>query len=255
MATIERGATMTARTALVTGGTGGIGTAICRRLADMGHRVATNYRNEEKARAWQQQLKADGYDIALAQGDVSSSEEAEAMVRDIEQQLGPVEILVNNAGITRDGTFHKMTPQQWTEVINTNLNSVYYMTRPVIEGMRERKWGRVIQISSINGQKGQYGQANYAAAKAGMHGFTISLAQENARFGITVNTVSPGYIGTDMVMAVPEDVRNKIVAQIPTGRLGDPAEIAYAVGFFIPDEASWITGANLSANGGQYMGW
>jgi acetoacetyl-CoA reductase len=246
---------MTARTALVTGGTGGIGTAICKRLADMGHRVATNYRNEEKARAWQQQLKDDGYDIALAQGDVSSSEEAEAMVRNIEQQLGPVEILVNNAGITRDGTFHKMTPQQWTEVINTNLNSVYYMTRPVIEGMRERKWGRVIQISSINGQKGQYGQANYAAAKAGMHGFTISLAQENARFGITVNTVSPGYIGTDMVMAVPEDVRNKIVAQIPTGRLGDPAEIAYAVGFFIPDEASWITGANLSANGGQYMGW
>jgi len=246
---------MTARTALVTGGTGGIGTAICKRLADMGHRVATNYRNEDKARAWQRQLKTDGYDIALAQGDVSSSEEAEAMVRNVEQQLGPVDILVNNAGITRDGTFHKMTPHQWTEVINTNLNSVYYMTRPVIEGMRERKWGRVIQISSINGQKGQYGQANYAAAKAGMHGFTISLAQENARFGITVNTVSPGYIGTDMVMAVPEEVRNKIVAQIPTGRLGNPAEIAYAVGFFIPDEASWITGANLSANGGQYMGW
>ena len=152
------------------------------------------------------------------------------MVREVEQQLGPVDILVNNAGITRDRTFHKMTPHQWTEVINTNLNSVFNMTRPVIEGMRERKWGRVIQISSINGQKGQYGQANYAAAKAGMHGFTISLAQENARFGITVNTVSPGYIGTDMVMAVPEEVRNKIVAQIPTGRLGNPDEIAYAVG-------------------------
>ncbi|MCL1633936.1 beta-ketoacyl-ACP reductase [Luteimonas sp. SX5] len=246
---------MTPRIALVTGGTGGIGTAIVKRLADLGHKVATNYRNEEKARAWQQQLKDQGYDITLAKGDVSSPEEAEALVREVESKLGPVDILVNNAGITRDTTFHKMTPQQWNEVINTNLNSVYNMTRPVIEGMRDRKWGRVIQISSINGQKGQYGQANYAAAKAGMHGFTISLAQENARFGITVNTVSPGYIGTDMVMAVPEEVRNKIVAQIPTGRLGSPEEIAYAVAFFIPDEASWITGANLSANGGQYMGW
>jgi acetoacetyl-CoA reductase len=182
-------------------------------------------------------------------------DEAAGIVRQVEEQLGPVDILVNNAGITRDTTFHKMRPEQWTEVINTNLNSVYNMTRPVIEGMRERRWGRVIQIASINGQKGQYGQANYAAAKAGMHGFTISLAQENAKLGITVNTVSPGYIGTDMVMAVPEEVRNKIVAQIPTGRLGSPEEIAYAVAFFIPDEAAWITGANLSANGGQYMGW
>ena len=246
---------MTTRVALVTGGTGGIGTAICRQLASLGHKVATNYRNEEKAKAWQAQMQADGCSVALAPGDVSSPEQAEAMVREVERQLGPVDILVNNAGITRDTTFHKMTPTQWSEVINTNLNSVYNMTRPVIEGMRERRWGRVIQISSINGQKGQYGQANYAAAKAGMHGFTISLAQDNARFGITVNTVSPGYIGTDMVMAVPEDVRNKIVAQIPTGRLGRPDEIAYAVAFFIPDEASWITGANLSANGGQYMGW
>ncbi len=227
---------MTPRIALVTGGTGGIGTAIVKRLADLGHKVATNYRNEEKAKAWQEQMKAAGYDVTLVKGDVGSPEEAEALVRAVEAELGPVDILVNNAGITRDTTFHNMT-------------------RPVIEGMRERKWGRVIQISSINGQKGQYGQANYAAAKAGMHGFTISLAQENARFGITVNTVSPGYIGTDMVMAVPEDVRAKIVAQIPTGRLGSPEEIAYAVAFFIPDEASWITGANLSANGGQYMGW
>ena len=177
------------------------------------------------------------------------------MVRQVEESLGPVEILINNAGITRDGTFHKMTAEQWQDVVNTNLNSVFNVTRPVINGMRERKWGRIVQISSINGQKGQYGQANYAAAKAGMHGFTISLAQENARHGITVNTVSPGYIGTDMVMAVPEEVREKIVAQIPTGRLGTPEEIAYAVAFFLPEEAGWITGANLAANGGQYMGW
>jgi acetoacetyl-CoA reductase len=246
---------MEQRVALVTGGTGGIGTAICMRLAGLGHKVATNYRNAEKAHAWQAKLRGHGIDVVLAPGDVSSPESAEAMVREVERQLGPVDILVNNAGITRDTTFHKMTPQQWREVIDTNLNSVFNVTRPVIEGMRARKWGRIIQISSINGQKGQYGQANYAAAKAGMHGFTISLAQENAKFGITVNTVSPGYIATDMVMAVPEDVRNKIVAQIPTGRLGKPEEIAYAVAFFIPEDAGWITGANLSANGGQYMGW
>jgi acetoacetyl-CoA reductase len=246
---------MQSRIALVTGGTGGIGTSIVKRLAGMGHKVATNYRNEEKAKAWQAQMRAEGFDVALAKGDVSSAEEAEAMVREIESQLGPVEILVNNAGITRDTTFHRMTPQQWNDVIGTNLNSCFNVTRQVIEGMRDRKWGRIVQISSINGQKGQYGQANYAAAKAGMHGFTISLAQENARFGITVNTVCPGYIATDMVMAVPEEVRNKIIAQIPTGRLGSPEEIAYAVAFFVPEEAGWITGANLSANGGQYMGW
>ncbi|QCO67831.1 beta-ketoacyl-ACP reductase [Luteimonas yindakuii] len=246
---------MTARVALVTGGTGGIGTAICKRLHDAGHRVATNYRDEGRARDWQERMRSAGYEVVLAQGDVASPEQCEAMVRQVERELGPVDILVNNAGITRDTTFHKMSPQQWREVIDTNLNSVFNVTRPVIEGMRERKWGRIVQISSINGQKGQYGQANYAAAKAGMHGFTISLAQENARFGITVNTVSPGYIGTDMVMAVPEAVREKIVAQIPTGRLGTPEEIAYAVAFFLPEEAAWITGANLSANGGQYMGW
>jgi acetoacetyl-CoA reductase len=246
---------MESRAAFVTGGTGGIGTAIICRLARMGHRVATNYRDEGKALAWQQRMKDQGFDVALARGDVSSPEDAEQMVREAERQIGSIDILVNNAGITRDTTFHKMTFQQWDDVIRTNLHSVFNVTRPVIDGMRERKWGRIVQISSINGQKGQYGQANYAASKAGMHGFTISLAQENAKFGVTVNTVSPGYIGTDMVMAVPEEVRNKIVAQIPTGRLGTPDEIAYAVAFFVPDEASWITGANLSANGGQYMGW
>jgi len=230
---------MTSRVALVTGGTGGIGTAIVKRLADMGHKVATNYRNEEKARAWQDKMKSEGYDIALVKGDVTSPEEAEAMVREVETTLGPVDILVNNAGITRDGTFHKMKADQWGDVINTNLNSVFNVTRPVIEGMRERKWGRVIQISSINGLKGQYGQANYAAAKAGMHGFTIS----------------PGYIATDMVMAVPEEVRAKIVADIPTGRLGTPEEIAYGVGFLADEQASWITGSNLDINGGHHMGW
>ena len=246
---------MTARVALVTGGTGGIGTAICKRLADMGHRVATNYRNAEKARAWQAQMKADGYDMTIVPGDVTSPDEAEAMIKTVEQTLGPVEILVNNAGITRDGTFHKMTAQQWQDVINTNLNSVFNVTRPVIEGMRTRKWGRIIQISSINGLKGQYGQANYAAAKAGMHGFTISLARENAKLGITVNTLSPGYIATDMVMAVPEEVRAKIVADIPTGRLGTPEEIAYGVAFLAAEEAGWITGSNLDINGGHHMGW
>jgi len=246
---------MSKRIALVTGGTGGIGTAIVRRLAQMGHQVATNFRNEEKARAWQKALADDGIDATIVPGDVATPDAARDMVAAVEKALGPVDILVNNAGITRDTTFHRMSAEQWHEVINTNLNSCFNVTRPVIEGMRERKWGRIVQIASINGQKGQYGQANYAAAKAGMHGFTISLAQENARFGITVNTVSPGYIATDMVMAVPEEVREKIIAQIPTGRLGKPDEIAYAVGFFVPEEAAWITGANLSANGGQYMGW
>lgn len=246
---------MTARTVLVTGGTGGIGTAICKRLADAGHRVATNYRNEAKALAWQSAMKAQGYDFTIAKGDVTSPEEAADMVRQIEQALGPVDILVNNAGITRDGTFHRMSAEQWNDVINTNLNSCFNVTRPVIEGMRERKWGRIIQISSINGLKGQYGQANYAAAKAGMHGFTISLARENARLGVTVNTVSPGYVATDMVMAVPEEVRAKIVADIPTGRLGKPEEVAYAVAFLASEEAAWITGSNLDINGGHHMGW
>jgi acetoacetyl-CoA reductase len=246
---------MTSRVALVTGGTGGIGSAICERLARAGHRVATNFRSEEKAKAWQQAMRAKGLDMTIVPGDVGDPDSAAAMVRAVEAALGPVEILVNNAGITRDTTFHKMTALQWQEVINTNLNSCYNVTRAVIDGMRAAKWGRIVQISSINGQKGQYGQANYAASKAGMHGFTISLAQENAKLGITVNTVSPGYVATEMVMAVPEEVRAKIAAQIPVGRLGEPDEIAYAVAFLVAEEAAWITGANLSINGGHYMGW
>jgi len=246
---------MTQRTALVTGGTGGIGTAIVRYLARQGHRVATNFRDEARAAAWREDMIRDGIDVVMVPGDVSDPVSAEAMVRGVEDLAGPVEILVNNAGITRDTTFHKMDYQQWTEVVNTNLNACFNVTRPVIEGMRSRQWGRIVQISSINGQKGQYGQANYAAAKAGVHGFTISLAQENARFGITVNTVSPGYVGTDLVMAVPEDIRAKIIAQIPVGRLGRPEEIAHAVAFLTSEDSSWITGSNLAINGGHYMGW
>jgi len=246
---------MTQRTALVTGGTGGIGSAIIRYLANQGHRVATNYRDQAKADAWREKMASEGIEVCMVQGDVSDPASCEAMVKAIEEKCGPIEILVNNAGITRDTTFHKMGYEQWTDVINTNLNSCFNVTRAVIEGMRSRKWGRVVQIASINGQKGQYGQANYAAAKAGMHGFTISLAQENAKFGITVNTVSPGYVATDMVMAVPEEVRQKIEAQIPVGRLGKPEEIAHAVAFLTGEETCWVTGANLSINGGQYMGW
>lgn len=246
---------MTQRTALVTGGTGGIGTAIVRYLAKQGHKVVTNYRDEAKAQAWHKAMTQEGIEVTMVSGDVADPASCENMIQAIHQKAGSVDILVNNAGITRDTTFHKMTYQQWMDVVNTNLNACFNVTRPIIEDMRTRKWGRIVQISSINGQKGQYGQANYAAAKAGMHGFTISLAQENARFGITVNTVSPGYVATDMVMAVPEEVREKIVAQIPVGRLGKPEEIAHAVAFFTTEESSWITGANLSINGGHYMGW
>lgn len=246
---------MTSRVALVTGGTGGIGTAICRQLHALGHRVATNYRDADKARRWQLAMQGDGIEVSLFPGDIADTAQSAALVAAVEQALGPVEILINNAGITRDTTFHRMQAEQWHEVINTNLNSVFNVTRPVIEGMRRRGWGRVIQISSINGLKGQYGQANYAAAKAGMHGFTISLARENAAFGITVNTISPGYVATDMVMAVPEEVRAKIIAEIPTGRLGRPEEIAYAVAFLVAEQAAWITGSNLDINGGHHMGW
>lgn len=244
---------MTSRVALVTGGTGGIGTAICQRLADQGHRVATNYRDEAKARAWQQAMTERGYSVSIFPGDVSDPDSAEALVRAVEAELGPVEILVNNAGITRDTTFHRMRADQWHDVINTNLNSVFNVTRPVIEGMRRRGWGRVIQISSINGLKGQYGQANYAAAKAGIIGFSKSLAKEIGSRGVTVNVVAPGFIDTDMTKALPEEARTALINDIALERLGSPEDIAHAVAFLAGPAAGYITGETLHVNGGMYM--
>ena len=241
------------KTALVTGGTGGIGAAICLKLADSGAKVATNYRNEEKARKWQEEVKAKGYDIKIYQADVSDFDACAGLVKQVNSDLGPVDILVNNAGVTKDSTFRKMTKDQWDTVMKINLDSLYNVTKHVIEGMMERGWGRVINISSINGQKGQLGQTNYSASKAGMHGFTMSLAQEVARKGVTVNTVSPGYIATDMVMAVPEDIRKQIIAGIPVGRLGTSEEVAAMVDFLVSDEAGFTTGADFSMNGGQHM--
>lgn len=244
---------MTPRVALVTGGTGGIGTAICRKLAGLGHRVATNYRDPVRARAWQQRMADEGVDIALVQGDVRYPEQAQAMVDEVTATLGPVDILINNAGITRDTTFHKMDAAQWNEVIDTNLSSVFNMTRPVIAGMRARRWGRIVQISSINGQKGQYGQANYAAAKAGIIAFSKSLAKEIGSRGVTVNVVAPGFIDTDMTKALPEDARAALLGQIALGQLGEPADIADAVAFLAGPGAKYITGETLHVNGGMYM--
>jgi acetoacetyl-CoA reductase len=239
--------------ALVTGGTGGIGSEICKRLADDGMRVATSYRNEQKALKWLEERKAEGYNFAIYQADVGNYPDCEAMIRQVEQDLGPIDVLVNNAGITKDTTLRKMKPDQWQAVIKSDLDSVYNMTQPVIQGMIERGFGRVINISSINGQKGQIGQANYSAAKAGIHGFTKAVAQEVARKGVTVNTVSPGYVATEMVMAVPEEIRQQIIAQIPVGRLGKPEEIAGAVAYLCSEEAAFVTGSDLSINGGQHM--
>ncbi len=241
------------RVALVTGATGGLGTAMCKKLHEEGYRVIGNYRNAAKAKDWLDKLHAEGYAIDAYEGDVTSYESIGQMVQKIEQEVGPIDILVNNAGITRDTTFRKMTPEQWHDVINTNLTSVFNCTRHVINGMIERGFGRIINISSVNGQRGQIGQANYSAAKAGMHGFTKTLAMEVANKGITVNTISPGYIGTDMVMAVREDIRNQIIAQIPVGRLGGTEEVAHLVAFLASEKASFITGANMSINGGQHV--
>lgn len=237
------------RIALVTGGTRGIGAAICKRLAEKGYDVVASYAGNEVAAADFE--KATG--IKSFKWSVADYQACTDGIKQVEDAIGPIEILVNNAGITRDGMFHKLSFEQWREVIDTNLNGVFNMTHHVWPGMRERKFGRIITISSVNGQKGQMGQTNYAASKAGEIGFTKSLAQEGARAGITVNAICPGYIGTEMVMAVPEKVREAIIAQIPVGRLGTPEEIARAVEFLASDDASFITGSTLSANGGQYM--
>jgi acetoacetyl-CoA reductase len=239
-----------ARVAVVTGGTRGIGGAISKALKDAGYKVAANYAGNDEAA---QKFK-DETGIPVYKWDVSSYESCAAGLKQVEADLGAVDVLVNNAGITRDTMFHRMTPEQWTAVISTNLNSLFNMCRPVIEGMRGRKFGRIINISSINGQKGQMGQTNYSAAKAGELGFTKALAQESARSGITVNAVCPGYIATEMVRAMPQEVLEKnILPYIPLGRLGEPEEVARCVLFLASDEAGLITGSTLSANGGQVM--
>jgi acetoacetyl-CoA reductase len=239
-----------ARVALVTGGSRGIGAAISVALKAAGYAVAANYTSSDEAAA---KFTAET-GIATFKWSVADYDACTAGIKKVEEALGPIDILVNNAGITRDAMFHKMTPQQWTEVIDTNLHGLFNMTHPLWNGMRDRKFGRVINISSINGQKGQAGQANYAAAKSGDLGFTKSLAYEGARAGITVNAICPGYIGTEMVRAIDEKVLNeRIIPQIPVGRLGEPSEIARIVVFLASDEAGFITGSTISANGGQFV--
>ena len=237
------------RVALVTGGTRGIGKAIVKRLVDAGLTVAAGYAGNEAAA----KAVAEEYGVTIVKGSVDNFDDCKRAVQEVEARLGPIEVLVNNAGITRDGFFHKMTKEQWQDVIHTNMDSVFNMTRQVIEGMRERNYGRIINISSINGQKGQAGQTNYSAAKAGMIGFTKALAMESAAKGITVNCVAPGYTSTEMVQAVPPAVLEKIVAGIPVGRLGTPEEIAEICAFLASDMASFITGATIAVNGGQHM--
>ena len=244
-----------ARVAVVTGGIGGLGTAICRALVAQGRTVVATYypSQEDLAREWRESRQAEGFAIRVYAVDVADFESCTELAAQVEAEVGVVEILVNNAGITRDAVLKRMEKEQWDIVIATNLSGVFNLTRQVFGRMLERKWGRIVNISSMNGQKGQYGQANYAASKAGIHGFTLSIAAEGARYGVTVNTISPGYIGTDMVRTMPEDVLNKIIATIPVGRLGTPEDIARSVAFLTAEEAGYITGANLAINGGSYF--
>jgi acetoacetyl-CoA reductase len=247
---------MKGKTALVTGGMGGIGTAICQYLFNQGANVITSYNrggDHESAKAWREEQLNSGYNIAIRYVDVADFHSCEKMMNAIETEFDGIDILVNNAGITRDVQLYKMDQEQWQAVLRTNLDSIFNVTRHVINGMVTRSYGRIINISSINGQKGQFGQTNYSAAKAGIHGFTKSLAQEVASKGVTVNTISPGYIATSMVMLVSEEIRQKIIAQIPVGRLGKPEEIAQAVVFLAGKSSGFITGSNLSINGGQYL--
>ena len=244
-----------ARIALVTGGLGGIGTAICAKLCSSGYQVvATHSPGNTKVNEWLAAMEQQRHTVWAYPCDVADHESAQACVARIHKDLGPVEILVNNAGVTRDTTFKKMGKPDWDAVLRTNLDSLFNMTKPVCEGMLERGWGRIVNISSVNGQKGCLGQTNYAAAKAGMHGFTKALALEVARKGITVNTISPGYIATRMVKAIPAEVlESKILPQIPVGRLGQPEEVAELVAYLASDAAAFITGANIAINGGQHM--
>jgi acetoacetyl-CoA reductase len=246
---------MAQRIALVTGGMGGIGEAICVRLSKTGFRVATTYSSSNtKSAQWLLDMKAQGHDFYAVQADVTDFDSCQKAVARIVADVGPIDVLVNNAGITRDATFKKMDKTNWDAVLRTNLDSVFNMTKPVCDGMVERGWGRIINVSSVNGQKGAFGQSNYSAAKAGMHGFTKALALEVARKGVTVNTISPGYIGTKMVMAIPKDVLDtKIIPQIPLGRLGKPEEVAALVAYLCSEEAAFVTGSNIAINGGQHM--
>jgi len=244
-----------ARVALITGGMGGLGEAICLKMAALGYQVVTTHSpGNTKAAEWLKNMEQQGQKFYAYPCDVADYDSAQQCIGQIAKDLGPVDVLVNNAGITRDMTFKKMDKANWDAVIRTNLDSVFNMTKPVCDGMTERGWGRIINISSVNGQKGAFGQTNYSAAKAGMHGFTKALALEVARRGVTVNTISPGYIGTKMVMAIPEEVLNtKIIPQIPMGRLGKPEEVAGLVAYLASDEAAFLTGANIAINGGQHM--
>jgi acetoacetyl-CoA reductase len=244
-----------ARVALVTGGMGGLGEAICIKMAALGYKVVATYSpGNTKRDAWLSSMREKGFEFHAYECDVADYDSASACVAKVMQECGPVDVLVNNAGITRDMTFKKMDKVNWDAVIKTNLDSVFNMTKAVCDGMVERGWGRIINISSVNGQKGAFGQTNYSAAKAGMHGFTKALALEVARKGVTVNTISPGYIGTKMVMDIPSDVlETKIIPQIPMGRLGKPEEVAGLVAYLASDEAAFVTGANIAINGGQHM--
>jgi acetoacetyl-CoA reductase len=245
----------TKRIALVTGGMGGLGEAICFKLAALGYTVVTTCSpGNTKAQEWLQAMKQQGFSFHAYACDVTDWESCQACVRKIAAEIGPVDVLVNNAGITRDMTFKKMDKINWDSVMHANLDSCFNMTKQVCDGMVDRSWGRIINISSVNGQKGAFGQTNYSAAKAGMHGFTKALALEVARKGVTVNTISPGYIGTRMVTAIPKDVLDsKIIPQIPMGRLGKPEEVAGLVAYLASDEAAFVTGANIAINGGQHM--
>jgi acetoacetyl-CoA reductase len=246
---------MTHRVAVVTGGTGGLGEAICIKLSRMGYVVVTTHSpSNTKWKDWLVEMKKDGFGFHAVPADVTDFDSCAKAIKQVESEIGPVDVLVNNAGITRDMTFKRMGKVDWDAVVRTNLDSVFNMTKPVCDGMVERGWGRIINVSSINGQKGAFGQTNYSAAKAGMHGFTKALALEVSKKGVTVNTISPGYIGTKMVLAVPKEVLDtKIIPQIPVGRLGKPEEVAGLVAYLCSDEAAFVTGANIAINGGQHM--